>query len=553
MKAYTIALEVLGRDDSFDPQIDPVVRMEAGRLRQRLERYYVGAGQDDPVRIEIPKGGYVPTFSRHPDGQAGGARGSEPARGPRSRGPLLGLLGLAALAVVAVVLGRPETAMLGTRAGPPAPQERGPALIVLPFESLADDEADEVFAGGLTEELIANLMRFSELRLYSAYGSFLEPPTADPVEFGERLDVGYVVKGSVRRGPDHVRLIVHLIEARSGQHLWAETYERALTPEGVFSVQEQLAADLASQLAQPYGIVQQVTAASLYRDRPETLFAYDCVLRAFAYRRAFDPKLYPAAHECLERAVRLDPGYAEAWALLAYSYLDQYRWAYGPGRGDASVLDLALDTALHATELDPEDVYGLLALSTVYFYRRGFDQADEIHHRVLSLNPTNPEVLAQVGWRTAFGRNWDEGIALLQKAIDRSIKVPGWYLRIMAWHYYRHRDYQAALADANLIAEMSPSTLAVIYGQLGRQDEARRALDQAIALDPQGMADPRAALRVHNVPEDLIDQLMAGLIKAGCRPRSIDGRPAERGSGLGSTASCMSNGAGGGNGPPPPG
>ena len=81
LKAYTIALEVLGRDESFDPQNDPVVRMEAGKLRRRLERYYLGAGRDDPVRIEIPKGGYAPTFSLQPDAEGGrrGAAGADPS------------------------------------------------------------------------------------------------------------------------------------------------------------------------------------------------------------------------------------------------------------------------------------------------------------------------------------------------------------------------------------------------------------------------------------------------------------------------------------------
>ena len=172
-------------------------------------------------------------------------------------------LGLAALALVTVILWRAETPTIEAAAGRPAPQERGPAIIVLPFENLSESDADDVFAAGLTEELIANLMRFGELRLYSAYGSFLEQPTADPVELSERLDVGYVVKGSVRREPDRVRLIVHLIEAQTGQHLWTETYDRALTPENLFAVQEQLAADLASQLAQPYGIINEVTAEVL--------------------------------------------------------------------------------------------------------------------------------------------------------------------------------------------------------------------------------------------------------------------------------------------------
>jgi adenylate cyclase len=524
LKAYAIALEVLGRDANFDSQNDPVVRMEAGKLRRRLERYYLGAGRGDPIRIEIPKGTYVPTFAfqQGVEGAEQAAGASAPlSRRRLSRSVLLGLAGavVASLVLLTTIWLRSETPTPELAAVPPASLQHGPAIIVLPFEDLSEHDPANAFAGGLTEELISNLMHFGELRLYSAFGSFQEEPTADPVELGKRLDVGYVVEGSVRRGPDRVRLIVHLIDAQTGQHLWNHTYDRELTPENVFAVQEQLAADLASQLAQPYGIIQQVTADSFHHRRPETLFAYDCVLRAFAYRRTQNPELYAASRTCLEEAVSRDPRYADAWAMLAFAYLDDFRYGYGSRAGDAAVLDLSLDTARHATDLDPDNVLGLLALSSVQFYRRDFAEADEINRRLLSLNPTNPEVLAQVGWRTAFARNWDEGIALIQRAIDRSIKAPDYYYLIMALHYYRRSDYRAALAEIDGIATSDfiwvPVVLAAIQGQLGNQDEARRALDRAWTLNPNVVKDPRTALRVHNVPEDLVDRLIDGLRKAG--------------------------------------
>jgi tetratricopeptide (TPR) repeat protein len=329
-----------------------------------------------------------------------------------------------------------------------------------------------------------------------------------------------VVTGSVRRGPDRLRLVAHLIEARTGEHLWTETYDRVLTPEYLFEIQEQLAADLASQLAQPYGIIQQVTAHSFRRQRPETLFAYDCVLGAFDYRRTQGREKHADSRECLEEAVRRDPGYADAWAVLADNYLDEFRYGYAPRPYDPAALAQALSTARRAVELDRDSVLALLALSTMHFYRGEFADAEPIHRRLLSLNPTNPHVLGQVGWRIARAGNWNAGIALVRQSIDRSISAPWGYHMAIALDHYRRKEYAAALAEAEQFGGARIVTVAVvlaaIHGQLGNKDEARRALDRAKALDADAIQDPRTWLRrALNLPEDLIEQVMAGLLKAG--------------------------------------
>jgi adenylate cyclase len=267
LKAYTIAVDVFGRNESFDPLTDPVVRMEAGKLRRRLERYYLGAGQDDAIRIEIPKGTYTPTFLLHNDGERAKAASADPAPGFRRHiagNALWGLGGAVALGLIllATVWLRSEAPSPEVGEGFPTLQGRGSAIMVLPFENLAQNDADDFFAAGLTEELISNLMRFGELRLYSVFGSFQERPTADAVALSRRLDVGYVIKGSFRRGANQSRLIVHLIEAQTGKHLWTRAYDRGLTPWNVFAMQEEIAADLGNRLAQAYGIINEVSAES---------------------------------------------------------------------------------------------------------------------------------------------------------------------------------------------------------------------------------------------------------------------------------------------------
>jgi TolB-like protein/Tfp pilus assembly protein PilF len=421
---------------------------------------------------------------------------------------------LAVTVTALLCLARAPSDQNGAQAAPNA-QLEGPAVVVTPLENLSATESGRLLAGGLTQELITNLMRFKDLRVYSVRSN--EQANED---LGQRLDVRYVVEGSVRRTPDRLRLIVHLIELDSGRYLWSETYDRPLTTENVFDIQEDLAAELAGQLAEPYGVVHEVSADLFRRQRPQTLAAYDCVLQAFAYRRTFSRALYGPSRASLEEAVRLDPTYPDGWAMLAYAHLDGYRWyGFAPSHGQPAGLDQALGAAGRALELDPNNVMSLSAYAAVQFYRREFAEAESAQRRAVALTPSNPEALAQLGWRLAFARDWDQGIALVKQAVQKSLIGLGWYYLILAFDDYRHGDCRAALARMADAGELGffagPALVAMCQAQLGHEEEARQALDRAITLDPTFAKDPRGAYRLHQVPESLIDQFMDGLRRAG--------------------------------------
>ena len=170
LHGYPIALEVLGRDASFDPQTDPVVRMEAGRLRRRLERYYLGAGQSDPVRIDIPKGGYAPTFEKRRD-PVPDSSPPRPADHARRRWHWLTTTVLA-LPILGV-LGWLGTSLLAPRLWSGGSQDaatalpRGPKIAVLPFLNLSGDPGQAYFAEGVTDQIVTDLARFKALFVLS--------------------------------------------------------------------------------------------------------------------------------------------------------------------------------------------------------------------------------------------------------------------------------------------------------------------------------------------------------------------------------------------------
>ena len=153
------------------------------------------------------------------------------------------------------------------------------------------------------------------------------------------------------------------------------------------------------------------------------------------------------------------------------------------------------------------------------FYRGQFDEAEEAQRRAVALNPNNPETLAQLGWRLAFARDWNAGIDLVRQATRQSTTSPGWYYMILAFDSYRRGDYRAALAQMDQAGELQffpgVALVAMCQAELGNDKEAHQALERAIAVDPTFARDPRAAYRLHHVPESLIDQFVVGLRKAG--------------------------------------
>ena len=273
LKAYSIALAVFDRPTSFDAQIDPVVRIEAGRLRRALERYYHAAGRDDPLVITVPRGAYVPRFELRRDGrgspdddsqdaaegvdslgdplQDGGdaievardAIASKVPRVPRTAdGPwrwALAALGLS------LIIGAMAAWALG--AAPTASTRTPPLVAVTPFVGALGDEKAARIAQGLSEELIDRLAASGEFRTLGREAA-RQAPDGDLVAAWARYKVRYAIEGSVLAAPGGGLLTARLVDARSGQVLWSERHPIP-SQEGVAAIQ----ADLASRLSEAIG------------------------------------------------------------------------------------------------------------------------------------------------------------------------------------------------------------------------------------------------------------------------------------------------------------
>ena len=526
LKGFSIGVAVFGRDAAFDPQTDPVVRLEARRLRRDLESHYDATGDTDGVRITVPKGGYVPHVERRtaadepspavPAEEAPSRPGAASAA-PRARSRLAATAAACVLAFVLLGLGiwgawRPGATL------PADETSQGPAIIVLPFASLGADAQDRFLAAGMAQDLIAELMRFPDFRLFSTLASFEQSPVAEPVALGRRLGVGYVVQGGLRSDAAELHVQVLLTDAKTGEVVWSGEYDRPLTPGNIYEVQAALSAEIATTLGQPYGVVPSQETRRLARGDAPSLSSYSCVLRAYDYRRGFRTDLYGPVRACLEAAVARDPDYADAWAMLGWLHLDAGRFGFAP-EGRARAYALALETATRGVAADPQNTLALKALASVYHYLGRYDEGERLMRAALDLNPNDPDAMAQYGWRLAVRGKFDEGIPYLQRAIDRTISPPGWYFHLIAVHDFLQGDFAGMLDAAERSAvdgsAMSQSFIAIAQGALGHERAARQALDKLAASSPEFLRDPAAAYRVHHPTEEIIDALLAGLRQAG--------------------------------------
>ncbi|GAU85933.1 adenylate cyclase [Bosea sp. BIWAKO-01] len=523
IKAYSVALAVFGRGETFDPQADPLVRIEAGRLRRAVERYYLVAGQLDPCIISIPKGGYVPRFERNILHAAGA---SAPAAAPAER-PVaapaprrwLARLGAGA-AVLAVALG--GLALWQGLPGPfrrAIPEPAAPTLVVMPFVNLGDMPEAKIYADGLTEEVVSQLARFRELSVLGRETSRSIRPGADLARIHRELGVGYLLEGSVQAAANQLRVTGRLLDAQSGAVLWSHTYDNDLRVRDLVTIQDDVAQKVATAVAQPYGIIFRAGERRAGSTPPDDLEAYACTLRFYTYRSAPSAESHAAIRTCLERAVATFSNYATAWAMLSILYLDEDRFEFNPKGGPPTAIQRSIEAARRAIRLDPENVRALQALMMALFFSQRPAEALEIGERAVALNPNDTELLAEFGIRVGQVGAWARGTALLEQALARNPAHTDFYNGALAIHAYMQRDYRRAEA---LISQVDLEKFplyhfiaAIIYAQLDMKPETAQERDQFLRMRPRFFDnwDQEAAKRNYR-REDAI-HLADGARKAG--------------------------------------
>lgn len=437
LKEFTLGIDVFERDDSFDPSIDSIVRVEASRLRSKLREYYDDEGRTDAVRIDIPKGHYVPVFSRIDRDEADSRS---------SLKPYLWMLAVAAVLLTSVLYVSLRTPNMLTASVTPPLVPMAYSIAVLPLRDWSATQ-EEYFSEAMTDALISSLAEIRELRVTSLTSVMRFSDTDMPMpDIARSLDVAYLVEGSVMRDDNMVRITAQLIAAGSDTHLWSKTFDRPA--ENLMAVQKEVADEIAAQIS------SELIPAANGRAKQRNPAAYEAYMKGRYFYNQFTADGYRRSLLYFQEAIDIEPDFAEAYAGLASCHCL---------------------LAGHGLELEPPDA--------------ALPESRSLAMRALRLDPNLAEPIAFLGI-IDFKYGWD--LASAELKLTRAIEINPSLPRAYIWHSQileaqgRHAD---AVERARFAKRIDPLSMAASMNlgwqlyQAGRHVEANAEIDRLIAFN----------------------------------------------------------------------
>lgn len=355
-----------------------------------------------------------------------------------------------------------------------------PSIAVLPFANLSSDPEQTFFSDGVTEDIIIELARWRLLSVRSRSASFrFRSETADIGQIAVALNVRYIVEGSVRRIGERLRINVQLIDAETGNEVWAEKYDRDAGE--LFELRDQLVSTIVSTLV---GRMQFAAAGRASRKPTASLLAYECVLKgnALPWR---DSAANAEARRLFERAIELDPNYSHAHALLATMYLE--KWQDDPGKSDTA-LHQAFELANRAVQLDSGESTAFAILAVICIKRRSFDLALQYVNRAIEINPNNQWNRADLGIILTQVGEVEEALKCFQLAreIDPYFDPP-WFWKCLGQAQMVLRQYEAAVAAFERVHDCTywvAALMAACHARLGHSERASACVAKCLELQP---------------------------------------------------------------------
>jgi len=503
IKAYNIAVEVFGRDKNFDPLLDPIVRVEAGKLRRLLERYYF-LNQDAPICISVPRGSYVPVFSYKGIDKISISHTSS----------LAGAAASQASNATLPLSGAPSRELENTL---PPYLERRPSLVIMPFTVIGEGQNLACFVEGLNESLLAEMSQSRdvdvlEVAATGADGNDLLDTIYRAKEFGSR----FILHGRVQRSGEVLRIFAALTDADSARRIWTERFDSPFNDTALIELQDGVSRKLVAWLTDSFGLINRTLLRESVHKDLEDIGVYEASLRYHAWIGTFDKDDWLKARQALEHSIDLDPENAMICALLSDVYSSDFEFGYDQLEDN---LDLAMDLAKKALTLDPTSQMAHWALALNYYLRLDIVRMRETVSRIYPFKNVNPYLFVSLGLVTGMTEDLAEGKRLVEEAISLNPYSPSWCHVIPFMYHYANEDYEEALSEALQMnvptCVWDPIARAAAYAKLGMKEDTEKAIAHLLSLEPEFKNKQKRLLHAMVIDDEWVALLSEGLAKGG--------------------------------------
>ena len=477
IKGYTVAVEALGRQDDFDQNIDPIVSVQANRLRRTLERYYETAGKHDPIRIDIPMGGFVPVFEKRDQAQ-------------------------------------PTDTTVDREHPDIRAKSTWPSVFIQSLSNLSGDPELEFWGIGLATDLADELIRYPDIRVMTL-GSGNPRTTAD------KHTARFVINGSYRSDGKVIRLILNLMDIRTGHQVWSSSHRSAIEVAKLTAYQEEVAREVAVKIAGEYGWIARTMDRSAKSHSIEHSEVYEAVLRHYEYTSNMTPETFSRAMAALQKAVTIDPECGPPWSMLAHLFSNIYAFDI-PGFKDP--LEKAYDFALKGTRLASLDQRGRIIKAFIHLFRNELEMGLAEAEQALDLGPQTLFMMDGIGYVMTLLGEWERG----PKLIEKVIRLNPFYTNIVhyaLWVNWLRQENFAKAYDETLKLNRpaffwDQIARASSLGLIGNIEDGRKSAAELLKLKPN-FAERGRILIGHFIKfEDIVERVVDGLNAVGIQVES---------------------------------
>lgn len=389
-------------------------------------------------------------------------------------------------------------------------QTERPSIAVLPFKNMQGDDDQLFFSDGISEELITNLSRFRQLFVIARPSSFhYRDTTLAPGEIGRKLDVKFLLYGTIRRFGSRIRVTADLVESETESTVWSERYDRST--EDILELIDELSSTI---VASTVGRIEQQLLRQVKRKKTESPAAYELYLRGKALMHSPRREDKIAARKMFEDAITLDGDFSQPRTQLAYTYLYEFFWD-----DSGWALDRAAEIASEAMQIDEQDAWSHMVLGLTHLHRRRFDLALKHCERSMHLNPSDPGLAAKLGLvMTDLGRA-EEAIPIIERAMRLNPLNADSYSDYLGLALMSAKRFKDAVSVFESIPETSfyfHAWLAICHVQLGDIAAARMHGAKVAEMAPDFTLARVAAMEPLRDPAEL-ELWVRSLREAGIR------------------------------------